>query len=103
MAAARSPPRSDPEMNQDFRPRAIPRSSRSAALLVKQMRPSREQSREDVDTLEHAVHGLGDFVVTRELGSLPPHPIAEIIHQRRDVLAARGHPRYRRQALDRAF
>src|SRR6516164_972203 len=40
MIAARSPPRSEPANNQDFRPRAIPRSSRSAALLLRQMRPS---------------------------------------------------------------
>jgi hypothetical protein len=36
---ARSPPRSDPANSHDFRPRAIPRSSRSAALLLRQMRP----------------------------------------------------------------
>jgi hypothetical protein len=40
MTAARSPPRSDPENSQDLRPRAIPRSLRSAALLLRQMRPS---------------------------------------------------------------
>jgi hypothetical protein len=36
---ARSPPRSDRANSHDFRPRAIPRSSRSAALLLRQMRP----------------------------------------------------------------
>src|SRR5438045_882201 len=40
IAAARSPPRSEPANNQDLRPIAIPRSARSAALLVRQMRPS---------------------------------------------------------------
>jgi hypothetical protein len=39
IAAARSPPRSDPAKSQDFRPTAIPRSARSAALLVRQIRP----------------------------------------------------------------
>lgn len=38
IAAARSPPRSDPANSQAFRPRAIPRSARSAALLLKQIR-----------------------------------------------------------------
>ena len=40
MAAARSPPRSEPAKSQARRPRAIPRNARSAALLVRQMRPS---------------------------------------------------------------
>src|SRR5216684_303085 len=35
-----SPPRSEPANNQARRPRAMPRSARSAALLVRQMRPS---------------------------------------------------------------
>ena len=33
IAAARRPPRSEPQNSQDFRPKAIPRSPRSAALL----------------------------------------------------------------------
>jgi hypothetical protein len=33
----------------------------------------------------------GHFVVARELAPLPFHPIDEIVEQRRDVLAARGH------------
>jgi hypothetical protein len=33
MAAARCPPRSDPQNSHDFRPKATPRSPRSAALL----------------------------------------------------------------------
>jgi len=40
IAAARSPPRSEPAKSQFLRPMAMPRSARSAALLVKQMRPS---------------------------------------------------------------
>ena len=38
--AARSPPRSEPAKSQFLRPMAMPRSARSAALLVKQIRPS---------------------------------------------------------------
>ena len=40
MAAARSPPRSDPQNSHALRPSAAPRSARSAALLLRQMRPS---------------------------------------------------------------
>src|SRR4051794_9258796 len=40
IAAARSPPRSLPANSHDFLPRAIPRSARSAALFVRQIRPS---------------------------------------------------------------
>jgi hypothetical protein len=40
MAAARGPPRSDPQNNQVFRPSAAQRSPRSAALLDMQTRPS---------------------------------------------------------------
>ena len=40
IAAARSPPRSDPANSQAFLPRAMPRSPRSAALFVRQIRPS---------------------------------------------------------------
>ena len=40
MAAARMPPRSEPAKSHDFLPNAIPRSARSAALFVRQMRPS---------------------------------------------------------------
>ena len=40
MSAARSPPRSDPANSHAFLPRATPLKARSAALLVRQMRPS---------------------------------------------------------------
>ena len=40
MAAARCPPRSDPAKSHDFLPRATPRRDRSAALLLRQTRPS---------------------------------------------------------------
>ena len=38
MKAARSAPRSEPANSHDFRPSANPRSARSAALLLRQMR-----------------------------------------------------------------
>ena len=40
ITAARSPPRSEPQNNQDFLPRAMPRTPRSAALFDRQVRPS---------------------------------------------------------------
>jgi len=40
IAAARSPPRSEPANSDDLRPIAMPRNARSAALLVREMRPS---------------------------------------------------------------
>ena len=44
MAAARCPPRSDPQNSHDFLPSAIPRSPRSAALLDRHTRPSSRNS-----------------------------------------------------------
>src|SRR4029077_6500110 len=49
IAAARSPPRSEPQNNHDFRPKAIPRTPRSAALLDRQIRPS---SRKRVNAIQ---------------------------------------------------
>ena len=40
MAAARRPPRSDPQNSHDFLPSAMPRRPRSAALFERQTRPS---------------------------------------------------------------
>src|SRR5258705_5765892 len=37
MTAVRCPPRSEPQNNYDFRPRAIPRTPRSAALFDRQI------------------------------------------------------------------
>src|SRR3981189_1302909 len=41
MAAARRPPRSDPQNNHDFLPNAMPRSALSAALFERQTRHRR--------------------------------------------------------------
>jgi hypothetical protein len=40
MAAARRPPRSEPQKSHDFLPRVIPLRPRSAALLDRHTRPS---------------------------------------------------------------
>src|SRR5439155_166651 len=49
ITAARSPPRSEPQNSQDLRPKAMPRTPRSAALFDRQMRPS---SRKRVNTVQ---------------------------------------------------
>src|ERR1700733_12209608 len=74
ITAARSPPRSEPQNNQDFLPRAIPRTPRSAALLDRQMRPSSRKARERDPALENVIHRLGDIVAAREFGALLTHP-----------------------------
>jgi len=38
--SARWPPRSEPQHSHDLRPRAMPRSARSAAVLLRQTLPS---------------------------------------------------------------
>jgi hypothetical protein len=48
MIAARSAPRSEPAKSHAFLPSARPRSALSAALFVKQMRPS-SRKREKAD------------------------------------------------------
>src|SRR3954447_17324138 len=82
MIAARSPPRSEPQNNHDFRPKAMPRTPRSAALFDRQMRPSSRKRVNALQTLEHVVHGLGDVVATREFGALLAHPGLQIGDQR---------------------
>src|SRR4051812_17062675 len=49
ITTARSPPRFEPQNNHDFRPNAMPRTPRSAALFDRQMRPS---SRKRVNALQ---------------------------------------------------
>jgi hypothetical protein len=56
ITAARSPPRSKPASSHDLRPSAMPRSSRSAALLVRQNPPVVEEAREGSPALEHVIH-----------------------------------------------
>jgi hypothetical protein len=40
ITAARSAPRSEPQNSHNLRPRAMPRTARSAALFDRQIRPS---------------------------------------------------------------
>src|SRR5215831_6702784 len=55
-----------------------------------------KEAREDIDALEHVVKSLGNFVVARQLGPLPLHPLDELIHQRCDIFAAGSHSRFGR-------
>jgi len=78
MKAAFSPPRSDPATSHDLLPDAIPLSAHSAALLVRQMRPS---SRNAVKAAHRSPSGghrivdcLGDAVVFRQSGALLEQP-----------------------------
>src|SRR5436190_22987246 len=69
IAAARRPPRSDPANSHDFLPSAIPRSARSAALLLRHPTII-EEPRERGPALEQVVHRLCEIVAARELRAL---------------------------------
>ena len=92
MTAARSPPRSEPANSQALRPRAMPRSARSAALLVRQIRPSSRKRVKAIPALQHVVHGLGDVGMPRQPGALGPHPGFQVADERSDALPADGEP-----------
>ena len=69
---------------------AIPRSARSAALLVRQIRPS-SRKRVKASIAEHVVHRLGDLGMPGEPGAFGSHPLLESRDERRDARAANGH------------
>src|SRR4030081_3483087 len=73
MAAARCPPRSDPQNSHDFRPRAIPLSPLSAALFEKANAAILKEEREGRPALENVVDRLDQVVSARELRSLRTH------------------------------
>src|SRR2546430_1437105 len=79
MAAARCPPRSDPQNSHDLLPRAIPRSPRSAALLERHARPEQGEAR---PSLQDVVERFGQVMPTRELGNLLAHVGVKILDQR---------------------
>ena len=74
MIAARSAPRSEPAKSYDFRPKARPRSARSAAL---------EEPREGRPAREHVIDGLSDGIVPGELGAFRARPLFERSDERR--------------------
>ncbi len=59
--AARCPPRSEPPNSHAFRPSGTQRSARSAALFVRQIRPS-SRKRMKAPAPEHVVYRLGQIV-----------------------------------------
>lgn len=78
--------------SQDLRPRAIPRSVRSATLLVMQIRPS---SRKRVNashrlSMSFMPWRLGDIVMTRHLCTFGTHPDFELGDDRAASFLTRG-------------
>lgn len=90
MTAARSPPRSEPAKSHDFRPNAIPLGARSAAGLVRQMRPSSGNAVKaahspclaTVSGGNDVIDGLGRTVVFRELCAFLQQPVAQAFDPR---------------------
>src|SRR5882757_912562 len=93
MAAARSPPASDPAKVQFFLPIAMPRKARSAALLDKQARPA----------VEAIVDRLGGIVLGREQCPLLPHPDFELGNDRPRSFTTHGKPLLRGFTVDAAL
>src|ERR1700761_7254984 len=85
ITAARSPPRSEPQNNHDFRPKAIPRAPRSAALFDRQMRPS---SRKRVNAVQRL--SIPGWAISRQR-SIPNEAPPE--------RNAMGRPRYTEAAV----
>lgn len=105
MKAARLPPRSEPAKSQDFRPKAIPRSARSAALFVRQTRAPLDEEREGGPPvlLEHVGDRLGDGVVLRHGSLFGPHPVVQILDHGADQPVPGVEPTGDVQAVDLAL
>src|SRR6266852_5090595 len=101
MAAARCPPRSDPQNSHDFLPRAMPRSPLSAALLERHARPS-EQSKAG-PSLQDVIERFGQVVPTGEFGKLFPHVGVKILDQRPAQRLPNGQTLFGALAIDRSF
>src|ERR1041385_7638312 len=80
IAAARSPPRSEPANSHDLRPSAMPRNARSAALLLRQA--IIEETGEGRPALQHIIHGFGGLGMARETGPFGAHPFFETMDER---------------------
>src|SRR5215467_7651698 len=85
-------------------PRLAPKSNSSQRALggiVAHADPAVfKKARECIDAPEHVIHGLGDIVVTRELGTLLPHPDDEIVDQWSEVAATCSKALSRCQPVD---
>lgn len=82
MAAVRSTPRLEPANSQALRPRARPRSARSAALFDRQVRPSSRNEAKLSPATEHVVDWLGDGRRAGDFDALLAEPDAQIVGER---------------------
>jgi len=103
MAAARSPPRSEPAKSQFLRPMAMPRSVRSAALLGQADAAIAEKAGEGGPALEHVIHGLGDIGMAGQPSPLTAHPVFELVHQWRNAGHAHRQALFCRQSVELAL
>ena len=85
-------PRRSRRTAMTFGPSAMPRRARSAALLVRQIRPSSRKRVKAVPALQHVVHGLGHVGMPRQPGALGPHPLLQVADERSNALPADGEP-----------
>ena len=76
------------------------RSARSAALLVRQIRPSRGEGR---PASQHVIEGLGDVDMAGQPGTLDPHPGFEVGDHGQNALLAHGEASLRRLTVDLAL
>ena len=103
MAAARSPPRSEPQNSHDFLPRATPRSASLRGIVRQANAAIFEEQRERGPALEHVVDRLDEVVPARELSELRAHEGMEIVDQGAALRAARSQSLLRALAVDRAL
>src|SRR5262245_22819957 len=94
MAAARRPPRSDPQNSQDFRPRAMPRKPRSAAFVGETHASIFQEQREARPTLQDVVERLGQVVTARRFGELLAHIDLQVLDQRSAAATGKVRPLY---------
>src|SRR5665213_52835 len=80
IAAARSPPRSEPTNNHARRPSAPPRSARSAALSSGRSSII-EEAGEGGSAFEHVIDRLSGIGVPRQPSTLDPHPRLQLDDQ----------------------
>ena len=78
----------------------MPRNARSAALLVRQIRPSH---RKTVKAGQHVVEGFCDVGMAGQPGTLDPHPGVELVDHRQDALLAHGEASLRRLTVGLAL
>src|SRR3712207_6119418 len=82
MAAARSPPPSEPANVEFLRPTASPRSRRSAALFDIQIRPLSKDPGEGRPAVQGVGEGLADLGPARDSRVLDAQPSLELADQR---------------------